>query len=217
MGGVIPVIFAASIMAFPQTLANFIPNSLFGFDLTSVQQFLTSIVQDHGGGGHPLYMLLDVVAIIFFTFFYVSIVFNTDEVADNLRKHGQFIPGIRPGKRTADYLNGILTRLTTVGAVYLAVLVLIPQIMIQGIAFQQVPWIGPPIDDWIRSNIVTSWLATGMGLNFRFGGTSLLIVVGVAMDTMQQIEAQLIMRHYDGFLGPGGRRLRGRRVPGSQG
>jgi preprotein translocase subunit SecY len=217
MGGVIPVIFAASIMAFPQTLANFIPNSLFGFDLTSVQQFLTSIVQDLGGGGHPLYMLLDVVAIIFFTFFYVSIVFNTDEVADNLRKHGQFIPGIRPGKRTADYLNGILTRLTTVGAVYLAVLVLIPQIMIQGIAFQQLPWIGPPLDDWIRSNIVTSWLATGMGLNFRFGGTSLLIVVGVAMDTMQQIEAQLIMRHYDGFLGPGGRRLRGRRVPGSQG
>ncbi len=217
MGGVIPVIFAASIMAFPQTLANLIPSSVFGFDLTSVQQFLTTVVQDLGGGGHPLYMLLDVVAIIFFTFFYVSIIFNTDEVADNLRKHGQFIPGIRPGKRTADYLNGILTRLTTVGAIYLAVLVLIPQIMIQGVAFQQIPGIGPGIDEWLRSNIVTSWIATGMGLNFRFGGTSLLIVVGVAMDTMQQVEAQLIMRHYDGFLGPGGRRLRGRRVPGSQG
>ena len=207
MGGVIPVIFAASIMAFPQTLANFIPSTVFGFDMTSVQHFLQSLVQDLGGGGHPLYMLLDVAAIIF----------NTVEVADNLRKHGQFIPGIRPGKRTADYLNAILTRLTTVGAIYLAVLVLIPQIMIQGIAFQQLPWFGPALDDWIRSNIVTSWLATGMGLNFRFGGTSLLIVVGVAMDTMQQIEAQLIMRHYDGFLGPGGRRLRGRRVPGSQG
>ena len=217
MGGVIPVIFAASIMAFPQTLANLIPSSLFGFDLTSVQSFLSTVVQDLGGGGHPFYMLLDVAAIIFFTFFYVSIIFNTDEVADNLRKHGQFIPGIRPGKRTADYLNGILTRLTTVGAIYLAALVLIPQIMIQGIAFQQIPWIGPSLDDAIRSNIVTSWLATGMGLSFKFGGTSLLIVVGVAMDTMQQVEAQLIMRHYDGFLGPGGRRLRSRRVPGSQG
>jgi preprotein translocase subunit SecY len=217
MGGVIPVIFAASIMAFPQTLANFIPNELFGFDLSAVQQFLGQVSQGMGGGGHPLYMLLDVVAIIFFTFFYVSIIFNTDEVADNLRKHGQFIPGIRPGKRTADYLNGILTRLTTVGAVYLAVLVLIPQIMLQGVAFQQIPGFGPALDEAVRSNVVTAWIATGMGLNFKFGGTSLLIVVGVAMDTMQQVEAQLIMRHYDGFLGPGGRRLRGRRVPGSQG
>jgi preprotein translocase subunit SecY len=217
MGGVIPVIFAASIMAFPQTIANFIPADLFGMDLTGVQQALNDFAQNIGGGGHPLYMLLDAAAIIFFTFFYVSIIFNTDEVADNLRKHGQFIPGIRPGKRTADYLNGILTRLTTVGALYLAILVLIPQIMIQGVQFQLIPWVGPAIDEAMRSNIVTSWLASGTGLNFQFGGTSLLIVVGVAMDTMQQIEAQLIMRHYDGFLGPGGRRLRGRRVPGSQG
>jgi preprotein translocase subunit SecY len=216
MGGVIPVIFAASIMAFPQTLGSLVPADLFGFDLTPVQDFFQRISQGLGAG-HPLYMLLDVITIIFFTFFYVSIIFNTEEVADNLRKHGQFIPGIRPGKRTADYLNAVLTRLTTVGAVYLAALVLLPQILIQGIAFQEIPWIGPGIDEFIRSNIVTSWLATGMGLNFRFGGTSLLIVVGVAMDTMQQIEAQLIMRHYDGFLGPGGRRLRGRRVPGSQG
>lgn len=216
MGGVIPVIFAASIMAFPQTLANLIPNSVFGFDLTSLQNFLSTAVQSMGGGGHPLYMLLDAAAIIFFTFFYVSIIFNTEEVADNLRKNGQFIPGIRPGKRTADYLNGVLNRLTFVGAIYLAVLVLIPQVMIQGVAFQQIPSIGPAIDDFLRSNIVTSWIATGMGLNFQFGGTSLLIVVGVAMDTMQQVEAQLIMRHYDGFLGPGGRRLRSRRVPGSQ-
>ena len=216
MGGVIPVIFAASIMAFPQTLASLIPSSVFGFDLVPVQEFFLGMAQGLGAG-HPLYMLLDAIAIIFFTFFYVSIIFNTDEVADNLRKHGQFIPGIRPGKRTADYLNAVLTRLTTVGALYLAVLVVLPQIMLQGIAFQEIPWIGPGLDEAIRSNIVTSWLATGMGLNFAFGGTSLLIVVGVAMDTMQQIEAQLIMRHYDGFLGPGGRRLRGRRVPGSQG
>jgi preprotein translocase subunit SecY len=216
MGGVIPVIFAASIMAFPQTIANFLPVSVFGFDLSPARDFLLELVQDIGGGGHPFYMLLDVAAIIFFTFFYVSIIFNTDEVADNLRKHGQFIPGIRPGKRTSEYLNTILTRLTTVGAIYLAVLVLIPQIMLQGIAFQQIPWIGPTIDEWLRANILTAWLATGMGLAFQFGGTSLLIVVGVAMDTMQQVEAQLVMRHYDGFLGPGGRRLRGRRVPGSQ-
>jgi preprotein translocase subunit SecY len=216
MGGVIPVIFAASIMAFPQTIANFMPVSVFGFDMSAARDFLLELVQDIGGGGHPLYMLLDVAAIIFFTFFYVSIIFNTDEVADNLRKHGQFIPGIRPGKRTAEYLNTILTRLTTVGAIYLAVLVVIPQVMLQGIAFQQIPGIGPTIDEWLRTNILTAWLATGMGLAFSFGGTSLLIVVGVAMDTMQQVEAQLVMRHYDGFLGPGGRRLRGRRVPGSQ-
>jgi preprotein translocase subunit SecY len=216
MGGVIPVIFAASFLAFPQTIINFMPNSIFGFSLESVNTFLREVVQDVGGGGHPLYMLLDVAAIMFFTFFYVSIIFNTDEVADNLRKHGQFIPGIRPGKRTSDYLNTVLTRLTTVGAIYLAVLVLIPQIMLNGIAFQQIPWIGSSIDEAITSNILTGWLATGMGFNFLFGGTSLLIVVGVAMDTMQQVEAQLVMRHYDGFLGPGGRRMRGRRVPGSQ-
>jgi preprotein translocase subunit SecY len=172
-------------------------------------------MQTVGGGGHPLYMLLDVAAIIFFTFFYVSIIFNTDEVADNLRKHGQFIPGIRPGKKTADYLNAVLTRLTTVGALYLAVLTLIPQILIQGVAFQLIPYVGPAIDDAVRSSIFTSWLAEGMGFNFAFGGTSLLIVVGVAMDTMRQIEAQLIMRHYDGFLGPGGRRIRSRRAPGA--
>jgi preprotein translocase subunit SecY len=217
MGGVIPVIFAASILAFPQTIANFIPADLFGIDLMPVKDVLTEIVNQMGGGGHPIYMLVDAAAIIFFTFFYVSIIFDTNEVAKNLRKHGQFIPGIRPGTRTSEYLYGIIKRLTTVGAIYLALLSLLPQIMIQGIAFQQLGSIGQWIDDTLRSNLATAWIATGMGLNFRFGGTSLLIVIGVAMDTMQQIEAQLIMRHYDGFLGPGGRRLRGRRVPGSQG
>jgi preprotein translocase subunit SecY len=216
MGGVIPVIFAASFLAFPQTIVNFMPNSIFGYSLEGVNETLRQLVQDIGTGGHPLYMFLEVTAIIFFTFFYVSIIFNTDEVADNLRKHGQFIPGIRPGKRTSEYLNTVLTRLTTVGAIYLAVLTLIPQVMLNGVAFQQIPWVGPWLDEAIRSNVLTGWLASGMGFNFLFGGTSLLIVVGVAMDTMQQIEAQLIMRHYDGFLGPGGRRLRGRRVPGAQ-
>lgn len=214
MGGVIPVIFAASFLAFPQTIANFMPSDLFGLDLTSVKDYVNQMMQSMGGG-HPLYMLLDSLAIVFFTFFYVSIIFNTEEVADNLRKHGQFIPGIRPGKKTADYLNAVLTRLTTVGALYLALLTLIPQILIQGVSFQQIPWIGPSVDEAIRASIFTSWLAEGMGFSFQFGGTSLLIVVGVAMDTMRQIEAQLIMRHYDGFLGPGGRRIRSRRAPGA--
>jgi preprotein translocase subunit SecY len=164
-----------------------------------------------GGQGHPLHYLIYATAIIFFTFFYVSIIFNTDEVANNLRKNGAFIPGIRPGKRTADHLNEILTRLTTVGAVYLAMVALLPQFLLQGFQFQYIPLIGPSIDNLLRSNPLTSWLTTGIGVNFFFGGTSLLIVIGVAMDTMNQIESQLIMRHYDGFLGPRGRRMRGRR------
>ncbi|HVG17849.1 MAG TPA: preprotein translocase subunit SecY, partial [Blastocatellia bacterium] len=139
------------------------------------------------------------------------IIFNTDEVAGNLRKNGAFIPGIRPGKRTSDYLNEILTRLTTVGALYLALVALLPQFLLQGFQFQYIPLIGQSIDNVLRSNPLTSWMTTGMGVNFYFGGTSLLIVIGVAMDTMNQIESQLIMRHYDGFLGPRGRRLRGRR------
>jgi preprotein translocase subunit SecY len=164
-----------------------------------------------GGQGHPLHYLIYATAIIFFTFFYVSIIFNTDEVANNLRKNGAFIPGIRPGKRTSDHLNEILTRLTTVGAVYLALVALLPQFLLQGFQFQYLPLIGQSIDSVLRSNPLTSWLTTGIGVNFYFGGTSLLIVIGVAMDTMNQIESQLIMRHYDGFLGARGRRLRGRR------
>ena len=160
---------------------------------------------------HPLHLLLYASAIIFFTFFYVSIIFNTDEVANNLRKNGAFIPGIRPGKRTADYFNDILTRLTTVGAIYLALVALLPQVMLNGIQFAQIPWIGPWLDNMLTSTIATSWLVTGVGIQFAFGGTSLLIVIGVAMDTMNQIESQLIMRHYDGFLGARGKRLRGRR------
>ena len=132
-------------------------------------------------------------------------------MANNLRKNGAFIPGIRPGKRTSDHLNEILTRLTTVGAIYLAMVALLPQFLLQGFQFQYLPLIGQSIDSVLRSNPLTSWLTTGIGVNFYFGGTSLLIVIGVAMDTMNQIESQLIMRHYDGFLGARGRRLRGRR------
>lgn len=208
MGGVIPVIFASSILAFPQTILGFV-----GSDPSSTgwRGWLARLAVEMGGQGHPVHYLIYSAAIIFFTFFYVSIIFNTDEVANNLRKNGAFIPGIRPGKRTADHLNEILTRLTTVGATYLALVALLPQFLLQGFQFQYLPLIGPSIDNVLRSNPLTSWLTTGVGVNFFFGGTSLLIVVGVAMDTMNQVESQLIMRHYDGFLGPRGRRMRGRR------
>lgn len=197
MGGVIPVIFASSILTFPQTIGQFI-------QYEPIQRFLNQF-----GGGHPLYELVFVASIIFFTFFYVSIVFNTDEVAENLRKHGGFIPGIRPGKRTADYLNTILTRLTVVGAIYLAVVAIIPQILLNGFQVDKLPGIGNWLYSAFTSNPVTNWFVKGFGFQFYFGGTSLLIVVGVAMDTVNQVESQLIMRHYEGFLKKG--RIRGRR------
>jgi preprotein translocase subunit SecY len=201
IAGVIPVIFASSVLAIPQQL------SVFGNDwawLQRVNQWLT--------GGHPIYELLFIAGIILFAFFYVSIVFNADEVAENLRKQGAFIPGIRPGKRTADYLNSILVRLTTVGAIYLVIVCLIPQLMISGFRVQNIPLIGEPIYNLISNVPGLSWIPTGLGVSFYFGGTSLLIVVGVAMDLISQIESQLVMRHYDGFLGPRGTRLRGRRA-----
>jgi preprotein translocase subunit SecY len=209
MGGVIPVIFASSILAFPQTILGFLGSSTT--DESGWKAWLVRLASEMGGQGHPLHYLVYGAAIIFFTFFYVSIIFNTDEVANNLRKNGAFIPGIRPGKRTADYLNEILTRLTTAGAIYLAVVALLPQFILSGFQFQYVPLIGQSIDNLLRGNPLTSWITTGIGVNFYFGGTSLLIVIGVAMDTMNQIESQLIMRHYDGFLGPRGRRMRARR------
>ncbi len=195
-GGVIPVIFASSLLAFPQTLLNveFVKNS------PVLSGMLSAL-----GGSHPLYYLLYTALIIFFCFFYVSIIFNPNEAADNMRKFGGFIPGIRPGKNTADYMNKILTRITVVGGMYLAILSLLPQIMISGIKLQRLPAIGPWID-----GVFPRWLLDGLGVNFYFGGTSLLIVVGVAMDTINQIEAQLIMRHYEGFTPKAGR-IRGRR------
>jgi preprotein translocase subunit SecY len=196
-GGVIPVIFASSLLAFPQTLmtVQFVKNSAF------LSGMLTSI-----GGNQPLYYLLFCVLIIFFCFFYVSIIFNPNEAADNMRKYGGFIPGIRPGKNTAEYMNKILTKITVVGGLYLAILSLIPQIMISGIKLQRLPLIGNWIDTYFPR-----WLLDGLNVNFYFGGTSLLIVVGVAMDTVNQVEAQLIMRHYEGFT-PRAGRIRGRRT-----
>ncbi|HUK90856.1 MAG TPA: preprotein translocase subunit SecY [Blastocatellia bacterium] len=210
MGGVIPVIFAASMLAFPQTIIGFLGVS--GPDQGGWRGKLAGLLAQLGGNqGRPLYMLVYGLAIIFFTFFYVSIIFNTEEVADNLRKNGAFIPGIRPGKRTAEYMNELMTKLTTVGSIYLAAVCLLPQVMTQGIQFQDLPLIGPQLDQILRSNPLTDWLTKGIGIQFLFGGTSILIIIGVAMDTMNQIEAQLLMRHYDGFLGGRGRRVRARR------
>jgi preprotein translocase subunit SecY len=161
--------------------------------------------------GNPYYELVFLSLIIFFTFFYVSIVFNVEEVADNLRKHGGFMPGIRPGRATAEYLNTILTRLTTVGAIYLALVAFVPQFMLSGFQVGRLPFIGTWLESFVSTTPGLSWIPTGMGYSFFFGGTSLLILVGVAMDTVAQIEAQLVMRNYEGFLGGGGR-LRGRRA-----
>jgi preprotein translocase subunit SecY len=191
-GGVIPVIFASSILTFPQT-----------FGIVSQNQYLQAITNALRMG-QPLYNLLYVAGIIFFCYFYTSIVFNPNEVADNMRKYGGFIPGIRPGKRTAEYVNTILTRITLVGALYLALIAIIPEFMLVGFKVDTIPWIGPQLDAFLPT-----FITQGLHTNFYFGGTSLLIVVGVAMDTVQQVESQLIMRHYDGFLKKG--RIRGRR------
>jgi preprotein translocase subunit SecY len=196
-GGVIPVIFASSLLAFPQTLMS--------WDVVKNNGFLSGMLTAIGGS-QPLYYVLFTVLIVFFCFFYVSIIFNPNEAADNMRKYGGFIPGIRPGKNTAEYMNKILTKITVVGGLYLSILSIIPTIMIQGIKLQRLPLIGNFIDAYFPR-----WLLDGLNVNFYFGGTSLLIVVGVAMDTVNQIEAQLIMRHYEGFT-PRSGRIRGRRT-----
>ncbi len=198
--GVIPVIFASSIIAFPQTVASF-----FQAKLPWMQN-----VSEQLRWGMPLYNILYVAFIIFFCYFYTAIVFNPDDVAENMRKYGGFIPGIRPGKRTSEYLDHILGRITFGGAIYLALVAILPEFLITGFKVAPIPLIGPPLDMFLSNNNL-GWITEGLHLNFYFGGTSLLIVVGVAMDTIAQVEAQLIMRHYDGFTGRGGKRIRGRR------
>ena len=196
-GGVIPVIFASSILAFPQTIAN--------YPLVKANTWLVKLLHTIQRG-EPLYVIFFVTLIIFFCFFYISIIFNPNEAADNMRKYGGFIPGIRPGRSTSDYMNTILTRITLVGAIYLSILCLIPDVLLSGIHLQHLPLVG----NWIDSLPGIRWLLDGMNVQFYFGGTSLLIVVGVAMDTINQVEAQLIMRHYDGFV-PRAGRIKGRR------
>jgi preprotein translocase subunit SecY len=191
-GGVIPIIFAAAVITIPATIAQMIKVPL-------IQNISVQFSQ-----GMPLYVVLYVAAIIFFTYFYVSIIFNPTDVADNLRKYGGFIPGIRPGKNTADYIDSVLSRLTLVGASYLAAIAILPEFLTRGFKVQSLPWIGA----FLEANL-PQWFTQGMNIEFYFGGTSILIVVGVAMDTMQQIEAQLVMRHYDGFMRRG--RIKGRR------
>ena len=191
-GGVIPVIFAASIMSFPQTLGQIIQHPW----LKKITAALA--------WGEPLYNLVYFLSIIFFCYFYTSIIFNPEDTAENMQKYGGFIPGIRPGKRTAEFIDRILTRITLVGAIYLALVAILPEILIAGFKVATIPFIGPSLDA-----VLPRWFTEGLGVKFYFGGTSLLIVVGVAMDTVQQIESQLVMRHYDGFMRRG--RLRGRK------
>ncbi len=198
-GGVMPVIFASSILSAPLLLSN---ATIFGYSLHD-STFFGPIFRGIAPG-EPWYELLYIAAIIFFAYFYISIVFRPDDIADNMRKYGGFIPGIRPGKRTADFINDVLTRITLVGAIYLIIISIIPTLLISGIHFNHLPLIGGVFDR------LPTWVTNGLGVNFYFGGTSLLIVVGVAMDTVQQIESQLIMRHYDGFSPKSGR-IRGRK------
>ena len=170
--GVIPPIFASSIMVFPATIAQFAGGQNAGGVLDTIVQQLSP--------GTLLYSVLTVILIIFFAYFYTSIIFNPVDVADNMRKYGGYVPGIRPGKRTAEFIDRTLTRLTLAGALYLSCIVILPTYLV---LFLQVP--------------------------FFFGGTGLLIVVGVSMDTMQQVESHLVMRNYDTFMKKG--RLKGRR------
>ncbi|HBE83740.1 MAG: preprotein translocase subunit SecY [Blastocatellia bacterium] len=207
MGGVIPVIFASSVLAMPQTIMSAFPAD--PNDPTSTWSKIQAFFQQFHGGD-PYYELVFISLIVVFTFFYITIVFNVDDVADNLRKHGGFIAGIRPGAPTADYLNTILTRLTTVGALYLAFVAFAPQVLLSGFRVARLPFVGDRLDAFLTATPGLSWIPTGLGYQFFFGGTSLLILVGVAMDTVAQIEAQLVMRNYEGFLGAGSR-LRGRR------
>jgi len=198
-GGVMPVIFAASILSIPMF---FQQASLFGYKFADHRFF--EWIFENMRMGEPLYITLYSLSIIFFAYFYISIVFRPDDIADNMRKYGGFIPGIRPGKRTSDFINNVLTRITLVGALYLVMISLIPMALISGIHFNHLWLVGDFFDR------LPNWVNNGMGVTFYFGGTSLLIVVGVAMDTVNQVESQLIMRHYDGFTPKSGR-TRGRK------
>jgi preprotein translocase subunit SecY len=167
--GVIPIIFAQSIIMFPGTFGGIFPDNQFLMALSNVFR-----------PPHPIYVVVYAALIILFAYFYTAVILNPVDLADNMKKNSGFIPGVRPGKRTAEYIDRVLTRVTLPGAVFLAVIAILPDMMI---------------------NL--------LNVPFYFGGTGLLIVVGVALDTLQQIESHLVMRHYDGFMKKG--RLRARR------
>jgi preprotein translocase subunit SecY len=195
-GGVMPVIFASSILSAPLLLGQ--------MDWVRNNRLLEPLM-DALHPGYPWYELLDMLAIVFFAYFYISIVMKPDDIADNFRKSGSFIPGIRPGRRTSDFINDILTRITLVGALYLIVITLVPTFLLSGLRFDKIWLIGRFFES------LPPMFTHGMGVSFYFGGTSLLIVVGVAMDTINQVESQLIMRHYEGFS-PRSGRIRGRKA-----
>jgi len=178
--GVIPIIFASAVITFPSTIAGFINHPI----AQSIARQLAPAM--------PLYTLLYAIATIFFTYFYISIIYNPKDVADNLKKHSGYVPGIRPGKRTEKFIDNILSRLTFVAAIYLASVALLPMFLMSGFRVDTIPFIG----EFLDANL-PRWFTSGMGISFYFGGTSLLIVVGVAMDTLSQIESQLVMRNYD--------------------
>jgi preprotein translocase subunit SecY len=171
-GGVIPIIFAQSIILFPATIAGFIPNQTF-------QRLAMSLTK-----GEWVYNISYALMIVFFSYFYAAISFNPIDVADNMKKYGGFIPGVRPGRQTAEYLDFIMTRITLPGSLFLALIAVFP-------------------------SIVSGWLKIPYLVASFFGGTGLLIIVGVMLDTMKQIESHLLMRHYEGFMKKG--RIRSRR------
>lgn len=171
--GVMPIIFAQSILFVPQTVAQFFPNSEFMGSINRMFDYRSWV-----------YWLIYSLMIVFFTYFYTAIAFNPTDVADNMKKQGGFIPGVRPGKKTSEYIDNILTRITLPGSIFLAIIAILPY-------------------------IVSRFTNVSMGFSSFFGGTSLLIVVGVALDTLQQVESHLLMRHYDGFMKGG--KIRGRR------
>ncbi len=164
--GVIPIIFAQSIILFPATIAGFVPNAAF-------QKFAQALTR-----GEWLYNSLYALLIIFFAYFYTAITFNPVDIADNMKKYGGFVPGIRPGKQTAEYLDFIMTRITFPGAIFLAIIAVLP-------------------------SLISNWLKIPYLVASFFGGTGLLIIVGVMLDTMKQIESHLLMRHYEGFMRKG--------------
>ena len=174
MAGVIPPIFASSILMFPLTIINFVPK-----DFLEAHPWINTMLSNLGPAT-ILYNLLYVIFIVFFCYFYTAVIFNPVDVADNMKKSGGYIPGIRPGKKTSDYIDRVLTRITLGGALYVAAVCVLPSILIYK-----------------------------LNIPFYFGGTALLIVVGVAMDTVSQMESHMLSRHYDGFLKKG--QLKGRR------
>jgi preprotein translocase subunit SecY len=167
--GVIPIIFAQSVIMFPRTIATFFPES-------NVMDVIIRWLSP----GEFVYTTLYVLLIVFFAYFYTAIILNPVEMADNMKKYGGFIPGKKPGKKTAEYINNVLTRITLPGAIFFAFIAVLPEFM-----------------------------SKYANLPFYFGGTGLIIIVGVALDTLQQIESHLVMRHYEGFMKKG--KLRGRR------